>query len=42
MELGDYEQLAAVLLEGEVAEPLEDHRHLLGAPVERERMLLLP
>ena len=37
MELGDYEQLAAVLLEGQVAEPLEDHRHVLGASVGRKR-----
>lgn len=37
MELRDYEQLTAVLLEGQVAEPLEDHRHLLGVPVERKR-----
>lgn len=28
--LGDDEQLAAVLLEGQIAEPLEDLRHLLG------------
>lgn len=32
VELSDYEQLTAVLLEGQVAEPLEDHRHLEGAP----------
>lgn len=37
VELGDYEQLTAVLLEGKVAEPLEDHWHLLGASVERKR-----
>lgn len=37
LELGDYEQLAAVLLEGQVAEPLEDLRHLLGAPVVEKR-----
>lgn len=36
-ELSDYEQLTAVLLEGQVAEPLEDHGHLLGASVERKR-----
>lgn len=34
VELVDDEQLTAVLLEGEVAEPLEHHRHLLGAPTE--------
>lgn len=30
LELGDDEQLATVLLEGQVAEPLEDLRHLLS------------
>lgn len=35
LKLGDDEQLAAVLLEGQVAEPLEDLRHLLGAPAGR-------
>lgn len=30
LKLGDDQQLAAVLLEGQVAEPLEDLWHLLG------------
>lgn len=34
MELGDYEQLTAVLLESQVAKPLEDLRHLLGVSEE--------
>lgn len=34
MELVDDEQLAAVLLEGQVAQPLEDLGHLQGAPVQ--------
>lgn len=34
MELGDNEELAAVLLEGQVAEPLEDLGHLQRAPVQ--------
>lgn len=33
MELCDNEKLTAVFLEGQVAEPLEDLWHLLGAPV---------
>lgn len=33
LELSDYEQLTAVLLEGQVAKPLEDLWHLLGASV---------
>lgn len=37
MELSDNEQLAAVLLKRQVAEPLEDRWHVLGAPVERNR-----
>lgn len=32
MELSDDEKLTAVLLESQVAEPLENHRHLLCAP----------
>lgn len=35
LKLGDDEQLAAVLLEGQVAEPLENRRHLLGVSGER-------
>lgn len=34
VELGDDEELAAVLLEGQVAEPLEDLGHLQRAPVQ--------
>lgn len=37
MELGDDEQLAAVLLKRQVAEPLEDRWHVLGASVERNQ-----
>lgn len=36
VELGDDEQLAAVLLEGQVTEPLEELGHLLGAPVQTQ------
>lgn len=34
VELGDDEELAAVLLEGQVAEPLKDLGHLQRAPVQ--------
>lgn len=37
LELSDYEQLAAILLEGQVTKPLEDHWHLLGTSVEKEQ-----
>lgn len=37
LELDDYEQLAAILLEGQVAKPLEDLWHLLGTSVEKEQ-----
>lgn len=38
MELRNYEKLTAVLLEGQVAEPLEDLWHLLGASVKKNRV----
>lgn len=41
MELCDDEKLTAVFLERQVAEPLEDLRHLLGAPVKASRDHLL-
>lgn len=41
MELCDDEKLTAVFLEGQVAEPLEDLWHLLGAPVKANRDHLL-
>ncbi len=37
VELSDYKQLTAVLLKGQVAQPLEDLWHLLVASVKRRR-----
>ena len=42
MKLSDDEQLTAVLLEGQVAEPLEHLGHLLGAPAGSHEQCVIP